>query len=142
MFPCIISVLLLYLTVFFLRRFRLKRFPKFEISTLRNTIQAVTVEDYDNDVSMEELKPCINEINRFATWDEEELFEKWNTIWEKLHNLKGDLLTMHDDTILFEVIRMISSLIGATPPDNFSEKWQEIQSSLMTYSFERDNKNH
>jgi len=120
----------------------LKRFPKFEISTLRNTIQGVTVEDYDNDVSMEELKPCINEINRFATWDEEELFEKWNTIWEKLHNLKGDLLTMHDDTILFEVIRMISSLIGATPPDNFSEKWQEIQSSLMTYSFERDNMNH
>ena len=142
MFPCIISVLLLYLTVFFLRRFRLKRFPKFEISTLRNTIQGVTVEDCDNDVSMEELKPCINEINRFATLDEEELFEKWNTIWEKLHNLKGDLLTMHDDTILFEVIRMISSLIRATPPDNFSEKWQEIQSSLMTYSFERDNMNH
>lgn len=104
-------------------------------------MHGVTLEDYDNDVSIEELKPCIDDINRFAILDEEELFEKWNTIWEKLHNLKGDLLTMHDDTILFEVIRMISSLRGATPPGDFSEKWQEIQSSLVTYSFEKD-KNH
>eukprot|EP00553_Chaetoceros_curvisetus_P009112 CAMPEP_0204633530 /NCGR_PEP_ID=MMETSP0717-20131115/27414_1 /ASSEMBLY_ACC=CAM_ASM_000666 /TAXON_ID=230516 /ORGANISM="Chaetoceros curvisetus" /LENGTH=284 /DNA_ID=CAMNT_0051651727 /DNA_START=419 /DNA_END=1270 /DNA_ORIENTATION=+ len=113
----------------------LKRFPRFENNMKKKTMRTTPIEDMEGEVviAMEDLTPCIEDIDHFATLYDENLEDKWNIIWEKLHALKGDLLIMPSHATLIEAIRLITSLRGPVPPNKFYEKWQSIKSLLQSY---------
>lgn len=56
----------------------------------------------------------------------------WPLIWEKLHVLKGDLLTLSDgnDTSVSGAIRIINSMRGSTIPPDLHEKWKNLKSKI------------
>jgi hypothetical protein len=110
----------------------LNRFPPFRTYKKSPGIRAANEEmGAETVVTMMDLLPCINDIDTYGSLQENELGEKWNIIWEKLHALKGDLLIMPTQTRIGDAIKMISSLRGPLPPDNFQEHWQNIRSALL-----------
>ncbi len=113
----------------------LNRFPHFEDNIKLHKINEGPIEDIEGEVviAMEDITPCIDDIDSCASMHHGDLQDRWNIIWEKLHALKGDLLIMPSHTTLAEAIRLISTLRGAEPPDKFHEKWQSIKSLVQSY---------
>jgi len=110
----------------------LTRFPRFEKEA--SSGNRVTIDDNIESevvITMADLVPLIEDIDRFASFDENEVFDKWSIIWEKMHALKGDLLIMPKHSRLDEAIVMIAHLRGQVPPDNFSGQWQTIRSLIL-----------
>ena len=83
-------------------------------------------------ISMADIRPCMEDINRFISLNGTQLSEKWPILWEKIHALKGDLLTMPMDSMLAEAVGIISSLRGPMPPSDFLDKWQRIKTAMLT----------
>ena len=59
---------------------------------------------------------------------------KWPLIWDKLHILKGDLLTLsnEDNEKLSNTIELINSMRGGTTPSDFEKIWQSIRSQILS----------
>lgn len=57
----------------------------------------------------------------------------WPLIWEKLHVLKGDILTLsNDDAAFVSIVETINSMRGAVTPPNLSEKWELVKAAVST----------
>jgi hypothetical protein len=113
-----------------------KRFPKFESVRSNSAEGSITLDDsgVEEVITMSDLIPCINDIDKLAALGHDELHEKWSIVWEKLHALKGDLLIMQRHKSIDQAIGMISRLRGPIPPENFFNKWQNIRSTLLMVS--------
>lgn len=68
----------------------------------------------------------VNEQNRSSS--------DWAIIWEKLHSLKGDLLTFpNENKCDFSLeIETISSMRGSTVPPALAEKWEHINKKITS----------
>ena len=109
----------------------LKRFPSQTFQKSHTTLTTNEELGADTVITMMDVLPFINEIDSFVSLEDIDLVEKWNIIWEKLHALKGDLLIMPTQSNIANAIAMISMLRGPSPPSNFSERWQNIRSTLL-----------
>jgi len=58
---------------------------------------------------------------------EEDLIMRWSMIWEKLHALKGDMLTFGAGEDIRQVVYQINSLGGPSLPTDFVERWTKIR---------------
>ena len=111
-----------------------KRFPGFEKINSATSGSQVSTDEIGVEVviTMTDIIPCIDDIDKHACLPEDELLEKWSVLWEKLHALKGDLLIMHRQANIDEAIGMITRLRGPMPPDDLHEMWKNIRSTLLT----------
>eukprot|EP00978_Attheya_sp_CCMP212_P038104 scaffold185564_cov50-Attheya_sp.AAC.1 len=68
-----------------------------------------------------------------ALYENEALLpEQWVNIWEKLHALKGDMLSFMDVSNVTRIVNSISSLRGPEVPHDFSSKWATLKSDIKS----------
>lgn len=78
-----------------------------------------------------DLVDIVTSIGRIIS-DEEAISNNWPVIFEKLHVLKGDLLTLshENNQDLSPVIDMVDEMRVSTIPHNLSEKWELMRSKI------------
>jgi hypothetical protein len=78
---------------------------------------------------MEELE----QIDAICIRDQAELNmnDRWHGLWDKLHQLKGDLKSANVDERYSEVIQDIETMRGDSAPVDFFEKWLHIRSKVI-----------
>ena len=77
-----------------------------------------------------ELMELITEIDGIIG-SGEDLNARWFLIWERLHKIKGDVLTI-ENIVIEEVVSIINDLRGPTLPDTFQWKWGELRRLIVT----------
>ena len=109
-----------------------KRYPK----SLAKSLYESKGSDEDVDdgyeseiiISRSDLRQSVIGIERIvAGLEEEDLRRRWGMIWEKLHALKGDMLTYDSGNEVRQVVYQINSLRGRSLPPNFLKRWAEIK---------------
>ena len=60
-----------------------------------------------------------------------EVSEFWPLIWEKLHSLKGDIVSLYDSESAIQVKNLVDDLRGRTFPAHFAKNWIEIKMKLQ-----------
>ena len=55
----------------------------------------------------------------------------WPVLWEKLHQLKGDLKTVNVDDKFTQTINSIEAMRGENPPADFMTKWLHIRTKVV-----------
>ena len=109
-----------------------KRYPKALAKSLYDS--KVSEEDIDDGyeseiiISRTDLRQSVVAIEKIvAGLGEDELSQRWGMIWEKLHALKGDMLTFDSGEEVRQVVYQINSLRGRSLPPSFVERWAEIR---------------
>eukprot|EP00980_Cylindrotheca_fusiformis_P021351 scaffold8235_cov113-Cylindrotheca_fusiformis.AAC.5 len=88
---------------------------------LNDFISLVVLELQSNLDSVDEL--CSEESH-------ESLQQNWPFVWEKLHCLKGDLLSLLNTPSIGEAVKEINSMRGAELPENFELRWVALRSKI------------
>ena len=80
-----------------------------------------------------DLVDIVTSIGRIIS-DEEEISNNWPVIFEKLHVLKGDLLTLshENNQDLSAAVNMIDEMRVSTIPHDLKEKWELVRSEINT----------
>ena len=82
-----------------------------------------------------EIIQMVNAID--ALFAKGTVLEDWDNVWEKLHALKGDLLTMQVGSKVISVVGMINSFRELRTNDELIERWNLLReriSSLASFS--------
>jgi hypothetical protein len=84
-------------------------------------------------ISSAELLEELEGIDAICIRDYSELNknDRWHSLWDKLHQLKGDLKSANVDDRYSEVIQAIESMRGENAPTDFLEKWLNIRSKVI-----------
>jgi len=111
----------------------LERFP--QVLVMKKEVCGVTKVDNmhidtDAQVSLQDLAVNIENINKLSSQKGAGLDRNWPIVWEMLHSIKGDLLTMPSSEKISTAIQIINSLKGPVPL-NFAEKWEDIRSIIL-----------
>jgi signal transduction histidine kinase len=59
--------------------------------------------------------------------------DRWPIIWDKLHQLKGDLKSMNLDEKFNSTIQLIETLRGESHPADFMSTWLRIRSDVVSF---------
>jgi hypothetical protein len=78
-----------------------------------------------------EIMNTVNEINALISTGS--MVENWMTIWEKLHVLKGDLLTMQVGSQVFSAVGMINSFRELHSNENRMERWNLLREHISNW---------
>jgi len=62
-----------------------------------------------------------------------EMNDKWPVIWDKLHQLKGDIQSVNVDDEFSATIVLIEALRGDCAPADFMSKWLQIRSHVFSH---------
>ncbi|KAL7493844.1 hypothetical protein ACHAWT_002670 [Skeletonema menzelii] len=85
-------------------------------------------------ISPAELLADLKKIDNLCVKnDSEEMKDKWPIIWDKLHQLKGDIQSVNVDDEFFDTINFIESLRGDSAPADFMSKWLRIRSGVFSH---------
>lgn len=80
---------------------------------------------------MQELQRDLDAIDEMCSGDKDSILEeKWPLIWEKLHCLKGDLMSSLNTSEIQEAVNEINSLRGPKLPHNFLSRWGVLRSHI------------
>ena len=84
-------------------------------------------------ISSAELLEEIDQIDAICIRDCTELnrCDRWRGLWDKLHQLKGDLKSANVDERYSEAIAVIETMRGANAPIDFLENWFRIRSKVI-----------
>ena len=87
-------------------------------------------------ISSAELLQELEEIDAICIRDQAELNmdDRWFGVWEKLHQLKGDLKSANIDGKYAEAVKAIDSMRGENAPTDFLEKWLNIRQAVIDIS--------
>jgi hypothetical protein len=87
----------------------------------------------ENLISSAELMEELEQIDAICIRDQAELNmnDRWHGLWDKLHQLKGDLKSANVDERYSEVIQDIETMRGDSAPVDFFEKWLHIRSKVI-----------
>jgi hypothetical protein len=87
-------------------------------------------------ISTAELMQELEQIDAICIRDHTELNmnDRWHNIWDKLHQLKGDLKSANIDMKFNEAIEDIETLRGERAPVDFMAKWLKIRSKVITHA--------
>ena len=86
-------------------------------------------------ISSAELLQELEEIDAICIRDQTELNmdDRWFGVWDKLHQLKGDLKSANIDGKYDDAIKAIDSMRGETAPTDFLEKWLNIRQAVIDF---------
>mmetsp|Transcript_20639 Transcript_20639/g.42155 ORF Transcript_20639/g.42155 Transcript_20639/m.42155 type:complete len:130 (+) Transcript_20639:2-391(+) len=83
-------------------------------------------------ISPAELKSLLKQVDAIAVRNaDNNLADRWPVLWEKLHQLKGDLKTVNVDDKFTRAINEIESMRGGTAPADFMSKWLVIRTDVV-----------
>jgi hypothetical protein len=88
-----------------------------------------------NNFHEEFVAELINTIQSIDVLCENEalLRDQWVIIWEKLHALKGDMLSLFMDvSSVTRIVNTITSLRGPEVPHDFLSKWAALKSDIKS----------
>ena len=111
-----------------------KRFPREEGAVAMPP--SVSVENFpDFSVSTVELLTEVEKIDEFFVQNPRKAHsEQWPLLWDKLHQLKGDLKSANEECRLTAVIDLIESLRdGDRPSADFMSTWLRIRSDVVLF---------
>ena len=78
-----------------------------------------------------ELQANLDSIDGLCSEESLSLLQRnWPFIWDKLHCLKGDLLSLLNTPSIENAVREISSMRGAQLPVNFVSRWVSLRSQI------------
>jgi len=63
--------------------------------------------------------------------------DRWCVLWDKLHQLKGDLKSVNVDDKFSSTIYLIEALRGENHPANFMSMWLRIRSDVVSFISQR-----
>eukprot|EP00804_Cyclotella_cryptica_P001959 CCRYP_007386-RB/>CCRYP_007386-RB protein AED:0.39 eAED:0.39 QI:0/-1/0/1/-1/0/1/0/320 len=75
---------------------------------------------------------AVNEMS--ALFANERVLEDWAMVKDKLHALKGDLLTLHDSSKAIAAVGVINSLHTFSSHEELIERWQVLREQVMALS--------
>lgn len=113
----------------------LARFPPADdLNQVSSDHPKTTLDFYDSNelaTAARDLIDSVASITRITS--NENCGIRWAEIWEKLHVLKGDLLTLsnEDNHDLSANIEIIDAMKGSAMPPDFAEKWQFVSSKII-----------
>ena len=83
------------------------------------------------DIDVQDLNESISSLQSLVM-DSVDNQNIWPAIWDKLHVLKGDLLTLSDgkDTSFSDAIKIINTMRGSTIPPDLDGKWKSLKSKI------------
>mmetsp|Transcript_29734 Transcript_29734/g.46009 ORF Transcript_29734/g.46009 Transcript_29734/m.46009 type:complete len:1225 (-) Transcript_29734:27-3701(-) len=85
-------------------------------------------------ISPAELLADLKEIDNLCVKnDSSEMKDKWPVIWDKLHQLKGDIQSVNVDDEFSDTIILIEALRGDSAPADFMSKWLRIRSHVFSH---------
>lgn len=100
-------------------------------SVLENTAEAEPCDSELATLVVKELRGNLDAIDELCSVDEDSLLmERWPQIWEKLHCLKGDLLSSLNTPAIRMAVSEINSMRGTTLPRSFLMHWQTLRSHI------------
>lgn len=74
-------------------------------------------------------------VNEMSTlFSKERVLEDWAMVKDKLHALKGDLLTLHDSSKAIAAVGIINSLRDFSSREELIERWQVLREQVMELS--------
>ena len=80
---------------------------------------------------LNELQRNLDAVDEICSGDEDALLNaKWPLIWEKLHCLKGDLLSSSSAPAIQRAAKDINDMRGPEVPHNFFSRWTELRSFI------------
>ena len=96
-----------------------------DLSSLDSTFASL------NDLIMStplEIMSTVNEIDALISMGS--MAESWETIWEKLHVLKGDLLTSQVGSKVISAVGMINSFREVSSNEDCKERWDLLREHI------------
>ena len=86
-------------------------------------------------ISAAELLEELERIDAICIRDHTELNinHRWHGLWDKLHQLKGDLKSANVDERYSEAIASIETMRGENAPTDFLEKWLNIRAKVIAH---------
>jgi signal transduction histidine kinase len=63
------------------------------------------------------------------------LEQNWHFVWEKLHCLKGDLLSLFNKPSIQEAVKDINLMSGPELPSNFEARWIALRSQISDIAY-------
>ena len=89
-------------------------------------------------ISPAELLADLKEIDNLCVKnDSREMKDKWPVIWDKLHQLKGDIQSVNVDGEFSDTAILIEALKGDSAPADFMSKWLQIRSDVFSFFYSR-----
>lgn len=115
----------------------LSRFPPLE-GELERVPSKTLLSDRDGergelDITTCDLMESVTSIDKMINGNDEDRSKQWPGIWEKLHILKGDLLTLTNDEgkNLSDATEIIDEMRGVEMPLDFVERWKTLQLMII-----------
>jgi len=84
-------------------------------------------------ISPAELLSELEQIDSFCINSSERFDERWPALWDKLHQLKGDLKTVNVDDRFTRTIQAIESMRGGLTSAEFMSKWLVIRTDVIAF---------
>jgi hypothetical protein len=85
-------------------------------------------------ISPAELLADLKEIDNLCVEnDSSDMKDKWPLIWDKLHQLKGDIQSVNIGDEFSETSILIEDLRGDNAPADFMTKWLRIRSDVFSF---------
>ena len=85
-------------------------------------------------ISPAELLVNLKEIDNLCVKNDScEMKHRWPLVWEKLHQLKGDIQSVNVDDTFSDSINMIEALRGDRAPADFMSKWLQLRSQVFSH---------
>lgn len=81
----------------------------------------------EDSVGMKDILLPLQHVEDVLAQAEGDESASWNTIWQSLHVLKGDLMVLEGSDQLVEASKLIGELKGPIYPDDFTVKWKVIR---------------
>ncbi|CAJ1926640.1 unnamed protein product [Cylindrotheca closterium] len=80
---------------------------------------------------VQELRANLDAVDELCSEESDCLLkENWPLVWEKLHSLKGDLLSLFNNPSIEQAVSEINSMRGLNWPKDFESRWGGLRSRI------------
>ena len=109
-----------------------KRFARRGSITFAENLSDSSDDSFGEDVvTVADLMGTIEEIDEILL-NGPKLHSNWPLVREKLHYLKGDILTLPDSFAVSSVVDEINSMRSMSGPDHFPDRWQILRQMIVS----------
>ncbi|EED88838.1 predicted protein [Thalassiosira pseudonana CCMP1335] len=112
-----------------MKRFPLSEFGSSGVFDTRDDASSVASDDIA--CSPRDIKTKLGDID--TLFEKNVHVDNWRKIHDVMHELKGDLLTLHSNASMISILGMINLMMQASnSPDSTLEKWKALRDRIMS----------
>ncbi|KAL3796954.1 hypothetical protein HJC23_000707 [Cyclotella cryptica] len=83
-------------------------------------------------ISSVELLAAMEEIDVICVLGREKLEDRWQVLWDKLHQLRGDLLSANTDGKFTDSIHLIEEMKSVRTPSDIISRWLKVRTKVAS----------